>query len=101
MFLLILIPFRQAGAENPGLPFTEDFSSDTLIDKTKTTAAINTEEQAVRLAWAKRRFGVFVDPPAIDISSDKDETRAIAIGDVDGDLDIIAGNKEGNKLSYT
>ena len=56
---LLLLLVQCLFAATPGLPFTEDFSSDAFIDKTKTTAAINAEEQAVRLAWAKRQYGVY------------------------------------------
>ena len=95
ILLGILVVFS-ASAGSPELPFTEDFSSDNLIDKTKTTADINAEEQAVRLAWKKKQYGAFVDPPSCDISSDEGETHAIATGD--GDVDIVVGNDGVNKL---
>ena len=84
----------------PGLPFTENFSSENLIDRRRTTASISTEEQAVRLAWKQRQYGVFIDLPVFDISDDQDDTNTIAVGDVDGDgdLEIIAGNDGVNKL---
>lgn len=53
-------------AATPGLPFTEDFSSDALIDRAKTTADVDTDEQVVRLAWARRTYPNMEIAPAFD-----------------------------------
>lgn len=53
-------------AASPGLPFTEDFSSDALIDRAKTTAEVDTEEHAVRLAWAQRTYPNMAIAPAFN-----------------------------------
>ena len=97
---LILFPVCLTEAATPGLPFTEDFSSDNMIDKAKTTADLDPEEQAVRLAWAKRRYGAFVDPQVFDISREQLQTVTIAVGDIDGDedLDVVVGNVGVNKV---
>ena len=80
IFIIFLFPIQCIYSAEPGLPFTEDFSSDSLIDKIKTTTAVNTEEKEVRLAWAKRQYGAFEDPSFFDISREKDETNSIAVG---------------------
>jgi len=87
----------------PGLPFTEEFSSEFLIDWSKTTAELNIEEQQVRLAWAKRIYPAFATAPVFDISPDLDITHAIAVDDIDGDgdLDVAVGQYDGvNKLYW-
>ena len=78
---LSLLTVNLTTAATPGLPFTEDFSSDNLINKVETSADINTEEHAVRLAWAQRKFGVFINPPVFNISEDRESRNSIAVGD--------------------
>ena len=96
-FLSIFLVLLTAGylhAAEPGLPFTEDFSDTNLKDGTKTNATWFTEEQAVYLAWHKAIYGAMSDPTTSNVGDDTDYTRAIALGDVDGDgdLDVVAGN---------
>ena len=100
-FLLMAIP-HESSAASPGLPFTEDFSSKNLIDQSNTTADVNTQEQAVRMAWARRKYGAFVNSPFVTISDDRDTTNVIAIGDIDNDghLDVVVGNYGVNKVYF-
>jgi hypothetical protein len=87
----------------PGLPFTEDFTDTALRDADKTNANWSTEEQALILNWRQAQYGVF-DPglTGSDISSNADDTRSIALGDVDGDgdLDLAAGNENQTNRLY-
>jgi hypothetical protein len=90
-------------AATPGLPFTEDFSDQTLMDSSQTTANWSTEEKAVALAWHSQRLPQLPDgtQAGIAFGGNDDATRAIVLGDVDhdGDLDVLAGNDgQTNKL---
>ncbi len=73
--VLILSPVYGCSA-TPGLPFTEDFSSDTLIDASKKNADLKTGEQKVRLP--------FTDVDGIVISND-DAAYTEVLGDMVGD----------------
>jgi hypothetical protein len=82
----------------PGLPFTEDFADTALRDADETNANWSIDEEALILNWRQAHYGVF-DPglTIADISSDAYDTFSIALGDVDGDgdLDLVAGNADG------
>ena len=79
---------------SPGLPFTEGFADQNLMDAAKTTANWSTAEQKVYLAWKKQMFGAFgVTTVGVDVTADAHPTYCVALGDMDGDgdCDLIAG----------
>ena len=69
------------------MPFTEDFSSDALIDKVKTTA----KDRSNHLYLNNCGVQPFVGITAVSITNDADDTQSIALGDLDndGDLDVV------------
>ena len=92
------IPRPTARAATPGLPFVEDFSDDTLRDSNLTNANWSTDEQALVLAWRRAQYGAFgAGLTGSDVRTDAHITHSVALGDVDGDgdLDLVAGNYEG------
>ena len=100
-FILILVSLCAGlNAADPGLPFTEDFSADTLKDTATTRANWSTDEQKVYLAWKRQIFKVF-DGTALGagIGTDTDNSRMIQLGDLDGDgdLDVVVANNGMNK----
>ncbi len=78
----------------PGLPFTEDFAADNLIDSSKTNVDLNTAEQKVRLAAAERIYPDFSVAEGVSITDDLETTQLLTVGDINGDghVDIVAGS---------
>ncbi len=78
-------------AAAPGLPFTEDFADTTLNNSTLTNANWSVDEQAAFLAWSSTLPITGIES---SVDAETDDTRSVALGDVDndGDLDLIAGN---------
>ena len=89
-------------AANPGLPFIEDFTDTSLQDTSQTNARWDTDEEQLTLSRWQRRFGALQEATTTgsSITADVNFTRAIAVGDVDGDgyLDVIEGNGGRNRV---
>lgn len=97
VFLLSVSPLLAA---TPGLPFTEDFSDQSLMDGALTKTNWSVAEQAVYLVWRQQRIARF-SATGTAIGSETDSTRSVTLGDVDqdGDPDLVAGNDgQTNKL---
>ena len=59
----------------------------------QTNANWSAEQQALLLAWRDKRFGAFgPGVTGLSITSDAHRTFSTALGDVDGDGDLVAGN---------
>jgi len=85
-FLSIFLVLLTAGylhAAEPGLPFTEDFTDTNLRDPSRTTANWSTDEQEVYLSWRKAIYGAMSDPTTSNVGDDTDDTRAIALVQLD------------------
>ena len=91
-------------AATPGLPFTEDFTSTTLQDSPQTNARWDTDQEQLTLSRWQRRFGALQSATSTsrDITADVNFTRAIELGDVNGDgyLDVVVGNADTTNRLY-
>ena len=99
--VLFIAPF--AFGASPGLPFTEDFSDQTLMDGALTSADWSTEEQAAYLKFAsqfKASPGTYGNP--VNFGTGSDNTYCVAFGDVDGDgdLDLAIANYNQQNAVY-
>lgn len=64
------------------------------MDVEKTNATWDTGQGVLLLGLKQRRFGAFFPnlTSGVYITADEDYTSAVALGDVDGDLDLVTGN---------
>jgi hypothetical protein len=105
--LLLIFTVGNATASTAGLPFTEDFSSQALMDSNKTKANWSVAEKKVALAWHQQRLhrlpddtklGRYIGPSGESfLGSEGFEeviTRVLVVGDLNGDgrMDVIEGN---------
>lgn len=105
--VIILLSFSQTSfSALPGLPFAENFSNDNLLVTDSASARWSEDEQSVLQAFRQSVYGGFLsggDTTASALSSETDNSRSLAIGDIDadGDLDIVVGNDSGaNFMTY-
>ncbi len=102
--LILIITFSTAllFAANPGLPFTEHFSDQDLMDSALTTADWNTDAASLSMQKGK---AVFLPDGTCGLSavlSDSGEATDIAVGDLnmDGLPDIVIANSGAENLIY-
>lgn len=97
--IFFVVPF--AFGASPGLPFTEDFSDQTLMDSSLTSADWSADEQA---AYLKFRSQHEAEPGtygnAKNFGTGSDSTWSVSFADIDrdGDLDLITVSNGQNAL---
>lgn len=94
-----------ANAATPGLPFTEDFSNQTLLDTSLSSAQWSSQQQGMRLALSNTMGGNnsnVVSFTGGSLGSDLSMTTGLLLGDVDGDgdLDLVGIEDDGPHKIY-
>ena len=101
---VLLTSTLAAWAATPGLPFTEDFSADNLMDPAGTNANWNTVGGVLQLPYAKKVYGAFAESTttASNIGTETDMSTCLAVGDVnhDGWKDLVVGNSNAPNRVY-